>query len=340
MNRRNYLQILSALFATSVLGGCTAVNSPGEDKAADRVARLDSIAHPTFDIPAIPDKSTVFYLANDLGRNGYYEQKPIAELMGHMAEELGPDFVVAAGDTHHFEGVASVDDPLWMTNYELVYSHPELMLDWCAILGNHEYRGNTQAVLDYSKKSRRWYMPSRYYTKVVDAGKGDKALLVFIDTPPLIDKYRNDPKQYPDACQQDMNAQLRWLDNTLAASKEKWKIVIGHHPIYAQTPKDETERSDLQARVEPILDKHSVDMYFCGHIHNFQHIQPSGSKVDYLVNSSGSLSRKVKETEGTVFCSPEAGFAVIAIHGDAVSFHLINGKGKTLYSYHRTKAAM
>ena len=29
------------------------------------------------------------------------------------------------------------------------------MIDWFAINGNHEYRGNTQAVLDYGKKSRR-----------------------------------------------------------------------------------------------------------------------------------------------------------------------------------------
>ena len=29
------------------------------------------------------------YMANDIGRNGYYDQKPIAELMGTMAETCG-----------------------------------------------------------------------------------------------------------------------------------------------------------------------------------------------------------------------------------------------------------
>ena len=28
-------------------------------------------------------------IGNDLGRNGYYEQKPIAELMGKVAEAVG-----------------------------------------------------------------------------------------------------------------------------------------------------------------------------------------------------------------------------------------------------------
>ena len=70
------------------------------------------------------------YMTNDMGRNGYYDQKPIAELMGEMADVVDPEAVLAVGDIHHFNGVASLQDPLWMTNYELIYSHPDLMLDW------------------------------------------------------------------------------------------------------------------------------------------------------------------------------------------------------------------
>ena len=54
------------------------------------------------------EKQLNFYMANDLGRNGYYDQKPIAELMGEMADVIGPECVFAAGDVHHFEGVRSV----------------------------------------------------------------------------------------------------------------------------------------------------------------------------------------------------------------------------------------
>lgn len=337
MNRRNYLQTLSTLFAASVLGGCTSVDKQKEG-TEDKPNTANSVSDGNaFDVPVLSKESKNFYLISDLGRNGYYEQKTIAELMGNLAEKIDIEFIAAAGDTHHFEGVASIDDPLWMTNYELIYSHPELMLEWFAINGNHEYRGNTQAVLDYSKKSRRWVIPSRYYSKVVEGGEHEKALLVFIDTPPLIDKYRKDTEQYPDAVRQDMNAQLQWIEKTLAASTEKWKIVIGHHPVYAYTPKDESERADMRSRLEPLLDKYGVDIYFCGHIHNFQHIQPAGSKVDYLVNTSGSLPRKVKEIEGTKFCSPEAGFTIVSMEDNQLSFCLMNGKGKKLYAYSRTK---
>lgn len=337
MNRRNYLRTLSAMMATTFLGGCAA----GGDKEKEVTAQAEEAKAGGVPvkggIPALPEENKNFFLVSDLGRNGYYEQKTIAELMGQWAEKIDIEFMVAAGDTHHFEGVASVDDPLWMTNYELIYSHPELMLEWFAINGNHEYRGNTQAVLDYSKKSRRWIAPAKYYAKVVEAGENENALLVFIDTPPLIDKYREDTEKYPDACKQDMQAQLNWLDKTLAASKEKWKFVIGHHPLYAQTDKSESERTDMRERVEPLLNKYGVDFYLCGHIHNFQHIQPAGSKVDYLVNSSGSLARPVSAIEGTKFCDSSAGFTLFSMSDNAVTFYLVDGKGKVLYHYQREK---
>lgn len=276
------------------------------------------------------------FIANDLGRNGYYEQKNIAELMGNMAEEIGPEAIVAAGDVHHFEGVQSVNDPLWLTNYELIYAHPELMIDWYPILGNHEYRGNTQAVIDYSDVSRRWEMPSRYYTRVVE-DDNVTIRLVMLDTAPMIDKYRNDSTTYNDARFQDYQRQLQWADSVLTTATEDWTVVVGHHPIYAQTSKSEKERTDMQSRLDPILRSHRVDFYIAGHIHNFQHIRPKGSDIDYVVNSSGSLSREVKPTEGTQFCSSEAGFSIIAATKHELNLYFIDKQGKVLHTITRNK---
>jgi len=284
------------------------------------------------------EKPLNFYLANDLGRNGYYDQKPIAELMGRMAETIDIEFVVAAGDVHHFEGVRSVDDPLWMTNYELIYSHPDLMLPWYPILGNHEYRGNTQAVVDYSKVSARWDMPDKYYTQVMEED-GATIRLVMIDTSPLLDKYREDTEKYPDAGKQDMDRQLAWIDSVLTAATEDWVLVVGHHPIYAYTDKSESERTDMQKRVDSILRKHgNVDMYLCGHIHNFQHIRKKGSDTDYVVNSSGSLSRQnVEPVDGTVFCSGEPGYSLITVDKKELCLHMVDKNGNIIHTIKRTK---
>lgn len=276
-----------------------------------------------------------FFIANDLGRNGYYDQKPIAELMGVMAETIGPEAVVAAGDVHHFEGVASINDPLWMTNYELIYSHPELMISWLPILGNHEYRGNTQAVLDYSNVSRRWEMKDRYYSKVYD-DNGVSIRLVLIDTTPLINRYHNNDT-YRDVDAQDIETQLKWIDSTLKEAKEDWVIVVGHHPIYAQTKKSDTEQLDMQAVLLPILQryKNKVDMYVCGHIHNFQHIRRGNDGIDFVVNSSASLARNVKQMDGTIFCSPAEGFSVLSATKEQLSLYMIDKNGCVIHEVKR-----
>lgn len=277
------------------------------------------------------------YMANDLGRNGYYDQKPIAELMGNMAKTTGMECVLAVGDIHHFNGVASVNDPLWTTNFEQVYSHPELMLDWFPVLGNHEYRGNTQAVLDYGKVSRRWMMPARYYTKVFES-KGTTLRIVFLDTTPLIDRYRENSEKYPDACKQDYQAQLDWLDRTLKTANEDWVIVVGHHPIYAETSKAEYERTDMQKRLLPILQKYNnVAIYACGHIHNFQHIRMPNDNIDYVVNSSASLARPVKQTDGTVFCSSADGFSIISATKQKLRMSMIDKDGKVIHTIEKLK---
>ena len=277
------------------------------------------------------------FIANDLGRNGYYEQKPIAELMGKMGEEIGPEAVIAAGDVHHFEGVISTQDPLWMTNYELIYSHPELMISWFPVLGNHEYRGSTQAVLDYRNVSRRWEIGGRYYTKVYD-DNGVSIRLVLIDTTPLINRYHHD-STYPDVDSQDIDAQLKWIDETLNAAKEDWVIVVGHHPIYAYTKKDEIEQKDMQSRLLPILQRYKdkVAMYVCGHIHNFQHIRRGNDGIDYVVNTSASLARKVSATEGTVFCSPSEGFSVVSATKQQLNLYMIDKTGNVIHQINKSK---
>lgn len=284
-------------------------------------------------LPEVRDDAVNFIVASDLGRNGYYEQKPIAAVMGYLAGALDVELIAAAGDVHHFGGVASVSDPLWMTNYELIYDHPDLMVEWSAVCGNHEYRGNTQAVLDYSRVSRRWSAPSYYYAKTLTADDGARCLLVFINTTPLIGKYRRDSLTYPDAHRQDALAQLRWIDSVLEASTECWKVVIGHHPVYAETKKDDSERADLQACLAPILEKRRVDAYFCGHIHNFQHIVPDSSAVSYVVNSAGSLARAVEPAVGTKFCSPDPGFTLCSADAHEFRFFFVNHRGKVIYSY-------
>ncbi|GHT58130.1 acid phosphatase [Bacteroidia bacterium] len=283
----------------------------------------------------LPDTNLNVIVANDMGRRGVSEQKNIAGLLGEVAAQNKIAFMAVAGDPIHDDGVKNIDDEEWNLKIENIYTAPSLYtIPWYVISGNHEYHGNVQAILDYSQKSKRWNAPARYFTVKQPIGdSGKECLFVFVDTSPIIDKYRNNPEEYPEAGSQDLNAQLAWIKQTLESSDADWKIVIGHHPVYADTEKVDSERIDMQNRLASLLENNGVAFYICGHIHNFQHIKPKGSKVNYIVNSSASKSRKVKPIEGTVFCNPDPGFSVMSITTDRIDYYMENHKGKVVYTY-------
>jgi tartrate-resistant acid phosphatase type 5 len=173
-----------------------------------------------------------FFIVSDWGWNGFKAQQAVADQMARSAERIEPSFVISCGDNFQVNGVESVQDPLWITNFENVYRSVYLQCDWFPVLGNHDYKGNTQAQIDYSKISRRWRLESRYYTFVRRINDSVSARFIFLDTPPFVTDYYRKPG-FPDIPQQDTAAQLAWLRDVLANSKEQWKLVFGHHPVFS-----------------------------------------------------------------------------------------------------------
>lgn len=271
-----------------------------------------------------------FIIASDLNRYGCCGQREVGYRMGDVAEAVGAEFVVVTGDIFHYLGVQSTQDPIFRYCFEEMYTHPELQIPWYIIPGNHEYKGNTQALVDYSLVSRRWTMPALYYTKSIHK-KGLTADLFFIDTPPLIDKYRDHPEEYPDAAKHSRGEQLGWLREALSSSRAEYKLVFGHHPVYAQTTKSKSERRDMQKYVDPLLRSYGADYYFSGHIHNFQAIRKADSPVGYFTISSISKTRDVEPVDGTLYCSSSSGFAVVSLTKEAITVLFLDGDGRVLY---------
>ncbi len=290
--------------------------------------------------PGVYDGDLNILMLSDAGRNGSYDQRRIGKIMGLYADKLGPEFVISSGDLFHYEGVQSTSDPLWWSNFESIYPHGELQCPWYGVLGNHEYRGNTQAIIDYSGISRRWNMPDRYYTfsmPIDDDDEGSESIrFVFIDTPPLISKYQQE-EGYPDARGVADSVQLQWLDSVLTASSEKWKVVVGHHPVYSYDGKEDIEQTELRSKLEPIFRKHGIDVYFCGHIHTFQHLRTGADSIDYVVNGSASLQREPISGEYTMYNSENTGFTLLSFDPGVMNISFVNNQGKIEYEIQRKK---
>ncbi len=71
---------------------------------------------------------------------------------------------------------------------------------------------------------------------------------------------------------------------------------------------------------------------------NQQNIRKPGDAIDYVVNSSCSLSRKkVNAIDGTVFCDGSEGFAVVSADKKQLTLRMVNYDGKVLHEVVRTK---
>lgn len=206
----------------------------------DRRSVLGGLAAAAASAPLMPlgaaDRPFTFLVVGDWGRNGAQHQRDVAEAMGRIAAESGARFVLSVGDNFYENGVRSADDPQWRTSFEAIYTAPSLQVPWFVALGNHDYKGNPQAQLDYAAKSARWKMPRRYYQlSGADLGAPELDLFV-IDTSPLVHEYREkvDAPIAANVATQDTNAQLAWLDRSLGASTAPIKIVAGHHTLRSE----------------------------------------------------------------------------------------------------------
>ena len=268
-----------------------------------------------------------FLVISDMGGFASAEQKAVAAAMGKEADRIRASFVVTGGDNYHETGIPSENDPRWRTEFEEIYAAPSLQVPWYPTLGNHDYRGSVEAELRYSRKSPRWKLFSRYYAQHVPFGSGDTLLIVHIDTPPFVREYHADDAKYHVAGQ-DTAAQLRWIDSVLAVSHARWKIVVGHHPVYSSAPKH-GDTDELIASLLPLLKKRMVDVYISGHDHTMQHLQRDG--MEFLLCGTGAKSRIVERREETIFASSAFGFLSVEAHRTACTFSFIDTSGAVLH---------
>ncbi len=276
------------------------------------------------------DSALPFILVGDWGREGKDGQTAVAQQMSRTATAIGSRYTVSVGDNFYENGVASVDDPQWQNSFERIYAAESLQTPWKVILGNHDYRGNVQAQLDYAARSHRWQLPARYYTETVALPDGAKAAFYYLDTSPFIKKYYGSKVRVEG---QDTQAQLDWLDAKLAASTAEWNIVIGHHPVYTALEDgdgEEHDQPDLVARLNPILIKHNVPVYICGHDHTLQAVKQGN--ITYVITGAGSQTYTPGPAIRGGFASGAHGFMAAKLSGSRFDYSLIDSTGTALFS--------
>lgn len=278
-----------------------------------------------------------FIVMGDWGRFGEDHQIPVSKQMGITAKEINRDFIISTGDNFYPVGVASEFDPQWKSSFEDIYTDFSLHWNWYPVLGNHDYAGNPDAQVAYSKISRRWNMPARYYSKTFDIN-GDpnqQVLIAFIDTNPLIPEFYKNDVYGKNVISQDTTAQKKWLIKTLtdAPKSVKWKLVVGHHPLFTATLKrrESYDTKAVRKSLKSLFDKYEVDAYIAGHDHDLQHLLPEG-KTNYFVSGSASEVTPIDKLPFSKLAVSEYGFMVFSVLADTLYVQAVNEKGEVIYN--------
>jgi len=138
-------------------------------------------------------------------------------------------------------------------------------IDMTATYGNHEYMGTPNADIIKFLNGHPTLEPSDKYD-IAKVGDGTYAtvygnmLVIGLDWESKGGGY---------TALQRQTEQVKWLDEVLTAHANKtWKIITIHYEI----PNADFTPTSM-ATLGPVLDKHNVQLVFCGHGHTFRRVQ-------------------------------------------------------------------
>ena len=128
--------------------------------------------------------------------------------------------------------------------------------------------------------------------------------------------------------------QLKWLEDELTKSSEKWKIAFFHHPLYSSAG---THGSQLKLRavLEPLFIKYNVSLVLNGHDHTYERIKPQNG-ILFFVEGSGGQLRKGDLRKGSPLTAAgndrDCTFMLMEIDGDTLTCNTITGSGSLIDS--------
>jgi hypothetical protein len=314
-------------------------------------------------------------------------QMPVAQAMKSFCAQQGCDFATMLGDNIYPDGaMANADDArrfrdVFTIPYgSLVEGRPDFRI--YGVLGNHDWhtsRAGAMAQVRFLETTTPFFMNGLFY-RVVPAASHGQVEIFAIDTEVLLagttvreailaedasevateELEQLEPWAAP---QSDAERNMvSWLETALASSKARWKIVIGHHPLWSTAGSKFQQAKSLRRLILPTLCRYA-DLYLAGHEHTLEvHTDNctdalpgwDGTPLPEVVSGSASKMRPTNSAfiRQQLKAHPELrtlyargltwGFAHLTFEGDRVTVNMIetprDGTGTTQVSYEHSFA--
>ncbi|MGE0582151.1 MAG: metallophosphoesterase [Steroidobacteraceae bacterium] len=297
---------------------------------------------------------------------------PVASAMRAYCANRDCRFAAMLGDNIYPEGAtAGVDGRDDATRFRAVFEAPygrfgEIAPGFriYAALGNHDWktsRAGALAELHYLEASPPFYMDGFFY-RVIPPGLQGQVELFVIDTELLLARVvvpetavdwdgseillpeRDGPAVGAEQQAGIEHDRVAWLERALATSTARWKIVVGHHPLWSTAGSKFAQARALRSLILPTLCRYA-DMYLAGHEHTLEmHLDDCtralpGAHVPPLLQVVSGAAAKQRPSNGAFAARQQAanpelrslfsrgmvwGFAHVSIDGDRATARLLS----------------
>jgi predicted phosphodiesterase len=141
--------------------------------------------------------------------------------------------------------------------------------------------------------------------------------------------------------EESYSANTQFLENQLKNTKQPWKIVAMHNPLYS-SPSNHPEEKELAGRLQPLFDQYGVDLVIYGHNHNYERIKLPDKPTVFIQAGTGGESHydiKGSRSDGGVEFQDDNdyGFVKLTINSNTLSGQFISHGGKILDSFSMVK---
>ncbi|WP_414569655.1 metallophosphoesterase family protein [Nostoc sp. CCY 9925] len=243
--------------------------------------------------PAKKDLLLRFVSVADTG-TGAKGQYAVAGAMNFYHKQNPYDLVVLAGDNIYNNGEIEKISAVFERPYQALLKQG---VKFQACLGNHDIRtanGDPQVkYVGFNMNGRRYYTFRRGAVQFFALDTNSNA---------------------------DWKNQLPWLEKELSRSNAAWKVVFGHHPIYASGVYG--SNPEFIKTFTPLFQKYGVQVYINGHEHHYERTRPINGTT-YLITGGGAGTRPVGRSEWTEYSAEKLSFAAYEVYQDRIEVSAI-----------------
>ena len=125
----------------------------------------------------------------------------------------------------------------------------------------------------------------------------------------------------------DAGEQLAWLDDALASSRNQWKVVCMHHPVFSSGSHGSTPGA--QDVLGPVLARRAVDLVLTGHDHHYERSRPVDG-VTHVVSGGGCKTTPVGRSRFTAAAASALQYLHVDVVGDRLTGRCVRADGQVL----------